>query len=187
LSTFTAAQVKLLIGWKARTFCQKRLHLMVLALLDTGARISEILNLHVNEIDLDNCLVTLDGKGQKQRKVPISFELRKAVFRYTTDLELEGQDYLLGTRKGGKLDRHVMSRDIKRLCERLGFDPPARTLHATRHTMASNFIKAGGSVTILQRLLGHSSITTTMMYVHLNTADLSAAVQRTSLLNGWKS
>ncbi len=82
LPTFTAAQVSLLVNCKPQGFHQRRLHLLVL-ILDTGCRISEALSLHVEDIDLDNLLVTLSGKGQKQRRVPFSLELRKGLFRYT--------------------------------------------------------------------------------------------------------
>jgi integrase/recombinase XerD len=74
--TFTAEQVRKLIGWKPVGRCQQRLHLLVLILLDTGCRISEALDVHVADCDLDNLLMTLNGKGRKQRKVPFSFELR---------------------------------------------------------------------------------------------------------------
>ena len=58
------------------------MHLLCLFLLDTGCRISEALGLRVREIDFENLFVTLDGKGRKQRVVPFSFELRRAMFRY---------------------------------------------------------------------------------------------------------
>ncbi len=80
--TFSETQIKRLIAWKPKDKYGRRLHLLTLFLLDTGCRISEALNLKVREIDMDNLLVTLDGKGSKQRMVPISFELRKAIFRY---------------------------------------------------------------------------------------------------------
>ena len=69
LPTFTTAQVKLMLNWKPRNFYQRRLHLLVLILLDTGCRISEALDVHVSDCDLDNLLLTLAGKGRRQRKV----------------------------------------------------------------------------------------------------------------------
>ena len=61
LPTFTASQIKSLVRWKPRRKAQRRLHVLVLILLDTGCRISEALTLRVREIDMDNMLVTLDG------------------------------------------------------------------------------------------------------------------------------
>ena len=82
LPTFTEQQIRLLVAWKPKSQFQRRLHLLILFLLDTGCRISEALTLRVSEVDFENLLVTLDGKGRKQRVVPFSFELRKAMFRY---------------------------------------------------------------------------------------------------------
>jgi integrase/recombinase XerD len=183
LPTFTLPQVSLLIGSKPKTFCGRRLHLLVLMLLDTGCRISEALSVRVGDCDLDNLLVTLNGKGQKQRRVPFSFELRKAVFRHMREFCQQPQLLLFATGQGCKLDRHVMARDVKRLCKSLGFDPPARTLHAFRHTFAVNYLRRGGSVFHLQKVLGHSSLDMTRRYANLLTEDLQAVHQQVSLLS----
>ncbi|HEV8046323.1 MAG TPA: site-specific integrase [Terriglobales bacterium] len=183
LPTFTAAQVQRLIAWRPRGRCQRRLHLLVLFLLDTGCRISEALTLHVRDIDLDNLLVTLDGKGRKQRVVPFSFELRKALFRYITDQNRKPDLSLFASRNETRLGRRVMLRDVKLRCRRLGFDPPARTLHAFRHTFAINYLRKGGSVFHLQKVLGHSSLEMTRRYANLITADLQAVHERVSLLS----
>jgi integrase/recombinase XerD len=65
LPTFATSQIKSLLKWKPKAKCQRRLHLLILILLDTGCRISEALTLRVREIDMDNMLVTLDGEGSK--------------------------------------------------------------------------------------------------------------------------
>jgi integrase/recombinase XerD len=182
LPTFSASQVKLLVNFKPKGFYERRLHLMVCTLFDTGARISEVLGLNVSDIDLDNLLLTLDGKGSKQRRVPFSFELRKVILRYATDFALEPHMLLLSTRRGLKLDRHIMLRDVKRLCVRLGFTPPARTIHATRHTFAINYLRKGGSVFHLQRVLGHSTLEMTRRYCNVLTEDLQGVHQKITLL-----
>ncbi len=133
LPTFTTTQVKRLVTWKPKRKCQRRLHLLTLFLLDTGCRISEALTLRVREIDMENMLVTLDGKGRKQRVVPFSFELRKCLFRYLRDYERKPHALLLVSRNETLLGRRVMLRDVKLLCKRLGFEPPARTLHASAY------------------------------------------------------
>jgi integrase/recombinase XerD len=182
LPTSTGSQVKLMLGWKPRNFYQRRLHLLVLTLLDTGCRISEALDLRLCDCDFDNLLLALNSKGGKQRKVPFSFELRRHLVRYTRDFCPCAQMMMLGTRKGCRLDRHVMARDVKLLCKRLGFDPPARTLHAFRHTFAVNCLRKGGSVFHLQKVLGHSSLEMTRRYANLMTEDLQAIHQQVSLL-----
>jgi integrase/recombinase XerD len=71
---------------------------------------------------------------------------------------------------------------MKRFCRRLGFAPPVRTLHAFRHTFALNYLRRGGSVFHLQKMLGHSSLEMTRRYANLMTEDLQAVHQRLSLL-----
>ena len=158
------------------------MHLLVLTLLDTGCRISEALGLRVADCDLDNLLLTLNGKGQKQRKVPISFELRKALYRHTREFCPQRHLLVFSTKQGCKLDRHVVSRDVKLHCERLGFDAPVRPLHSFRHTFAINYLRKGGSVFHLQKVLGHASLEMTRRYANLMTEDLQAVHQRLTLL-----
>jgi len=182
LPMFNAEQIRRFIAHRPKGFYQRRLHLLVLILLDVGCRISEALDLKASDCDLDNLLLTLNGKGRKQRMVPFSFELRKHLFRYTREFCPRPDMLVLGTRRGGHLDRHVAARDVRRLCKRLGFDPPARTLHAFRHSFATNYIRRGGSVFHLQKVLGHSSLEMSRRYANLLTEDLQAVHERISLL-----
>lgn len=184
LPTFTTQQVSRLLAEKPKSKPQRRLHLIVLFLLDTGCRISEALGLRVREIDFDNMLVTLDGKGRKQRVVPFSFELRKAMFRYVTEHSRKPDSLLFANRTETQLARHNVLRDVKLLCKRLGFDPPARTLHSFRHTFAVNYLRKGGSVFHLQKVLGHSTLDMTRRYANLMTEDLQAVHEKISLLAG---
>jgi len=183
LPTFTPQQVRLLVTWKPKNKYQRRLHLLILFLLDTGCRISEALNLRVREIDFENLLVTLDGKGRKQRVVPFSFELRKAMFRYCHDCSRTPDSLLFANRTQTKLGRRNVLRDAKLRCKQLGFTPPARTLHAFRHTFAVNYLRRGGSVFHLQKVLGHSTLEMTRRYANLMTTDLQAVHERVSLLS----
>jgi hypothetical protein len=95
--------------WRSDWMCayQRRLHLLVLFLLDTGCRISEALTLRISEIDFENLLVTLDGKGRKQRVVPFSFELRKAVCRYCKEANRTPHQLLFANRTQTKLGRRM--------------------------------------------------------------------------------
>ena len=183
LPTFTAQQIRQLVAWKPKGKYQRRLHLLILFLLDTGCRISEALGLRVREIDFENMLVTLDGKGRKQRVVPFSFELRKALFRYITEFKRKLDALLFANRSETKVGRRNALRDVKLLCKRMGFDPPARTLHAFRHTFAVNYLRRGGSVFHLQKVLGHSTLEMTRRYANLMTEDLQAVHERVSLLS----
>jgi len=183
--TFTAEQVKRLVNWKpkAKHLHQRRLHLLTLLLLDTGCRITEALTLHVRDVDMDNMLLTLDGKGRKQRIVPFSFGLRKALHRFISDFERKPDSLLFATRENIPVRRMTALRGVKILCGKLGFDAPPRTLHAFRHTFAVNYLRRGGSVFHLQKCLGHSSLEMTRRYANLMTEDLQAIHERVSLLS----
>lgn len=182
LPTLSAVEIGRLVKWKPAGFFHRRLHLLVLFLLDTGCRITEALTVRVDDIDMDNLLVTLDGKGRKQRVVPFSFELRRSLHRYARDFNRKPTALLFASRNETQLGRRVVLRDVKLLCGRLGFRPPARTLHAFRHTFAVNYLRRGGSVFHLQKVLGHSTLEMTRRYANLSTDDLSAVHERVSLL-----
>jgi site-specific recombinase XerD len=185
LPTFTAAQIKSLVSWKpkAHRFYHQRWHLLTLLLLDTGCRISEALGLRVCDVDMENLLLTVDGKGRKQRIVPFSFALRKALHRFITEFNRKPDSLLFATRDDTQVDRIAALHGIQLLCKRLGFDPPERTLHAFRHSFAVNYLRRGGSVFHLQKVLGHSSLEMTRRYANLVTADLQAVHERVSLLS----
>lgn len=179
MPTFSAEQVRLLLSFKPKTEFERRLHLLILILLDTGCRISEALELGVDDCDLDNLLLTLHGKGRKDRKVPISLPLRKALFAYLKNR----QGRVFTTHNGTAWTRLNAYLSVKYHCrERLGFEPPPRTVHAMRHTTASNFVAAGGSPFHLMKLLGHSTLAMSNRYCHLSTADLQHTHARVSLL-----
>ena len=178
MPTFTLEQVKLLLAFKPTTDFEKRLHLLVMILFDTGCRISEALEIRIPDIDLDNLLITLHGKGRKDRKVPFSFELRKVLFKYME----RKQSLLFVTANGTRWGRMGALRAVKIHCKHLGFEPPARTLHAMRHTFAGHYIRKTGSLLHLQKVLGHSSLEMSRRYANLMTEDLQAMHPQASLL-----
>lgn len=182
MPTFTEQQIAALVKWKPRRKYERRLHLLMLFMLDTGCRITEALTLHVCDVDFDNLLVRLDGKGRKQRLCPISVELRRALHRFIAENHHPTDALLFATRTGTVWNRRNILRDVKRVCRSLGFDPPARTLHSFRHTFAVCYLRRGGSVFHLQKTLGHATLEMTRRYSNMTTEDLSAVHQRISLL-----
>jgi len=181
LPTFDGTHVARLMHWRPRSTPQHRLQTLVATLCDTGARIDEILGLRWEDVDFDNLLLTLHGKGRKDRKTPMSLELRKRMFLWQRKSERK-VGLVFGTMDGTKQGRRNVLRDVKALCRGLGFEPPARTLHSFRHTFALNYLRNGGSVFHLQKCLGHSSLEMTRRYANLSTADLQAVHEQFSLL-----
>ena len=177
LPTFSLDDVEKIIRWKPKDFYERRLYTLMLALADCGTRISELLSLQWPDVDMDNLLLTIHGKGGKDRKIPFSFELRKALLRFKHEHRL-----VFPTRTGKKLSRRNMLRDVKLVCRKLGITPPVRALHAFRHTFAINYLRRGGSVFHLQKCLGHTTLDMTRKYANLLTEDLSSIHQKISLL-----
>jgi len=141
MPAFTQDQARLLLRYKPKTDFQRRLHLLIRVLFDTGARISEVLGLQSDDVDLDNMLLRLRGKGRKERLVPMSFELRKALFRFT-----DGKHgRIFTTSNGTPWSRIGALRSVKLHCQKLGFEPSARTLHPTLSIPFLRAVAAPGS------------------------------------------
>lgn len=179
LPVFSPADVKKLVAHKPRGFCPTRLHVLVLTLLDIGCRIGEALELRWVDVNFDDLLLKLHGKGAKDRMVPFSFELRRHLFRWQ---QRNRCDLVFCTPRGQRISHRNTLRDVKLLCKELGIQAPARTLHSFRHTFASNYLRRGGSVFHLQKCLGHSTLEMSRRYANLLTEDLSAIHEKISLL-----
>jgi integrase/recombinase XerD len=180
LPTFTVEDIQKIAKHRPKDFCSVRLHVFILMLIDTGCRSGEAMGMRWPEVDFDNMLLKLHGKGAKDRLVPFSFELRRHLFRWR---QLNKWDLVFPSRDGQWLGRRDNLRDVKLLCKRLGIVPPERTIHAFRHTFAVNYLRRGGSVFHLQKMLGHSTLDMTRRYANLNTQDLQDVHERMSLLS----
>ena len=179
LRSLTEAELKAIISFKPKTLTERRLHVLLLTLMDTGLRINEALTLEVRNVDFDNLLLKVMGKGKKERVVPFSYELRKVLYRY---LKGHQSNLVFCKRDGGKIRYDKIRPDFERLMTKLGVKPDG-AFHAFRRTFATSYIRSGGNPFVLQRLLGHSTLAQTNEYVKLVTEDLSVEQHRTSLLN----
>jgi integrase/recombinase XerD len=126
------ATLRLLLSYRPNSFIQWRVHAVVCTILDTGCRIEELLTACVNDFDFDNLLLTVIGKGRKQRKVPFSTELRKVLFRFAkvkvnADVTSE---LMFPAREAGKWELRNARRSYYCLLKRLGH--PSGTRHGDR-------------------------------------------------------
>lgn len=128
LPTYSSTQLQLLLGWKPKKLTGHRLSTLIALLADTGCRIAEALSVHWKDVDFDNLLVLLHGKGRKDRLVPMSLELRRRLFLFQRKTEAK-EGLVLVSQVGTKLGRRNILRDFKQLCRTLGFEPPARCIH----------------------------------------------------------
>lgn len=184
MKTFTDAQVKAIVNYKPKNVYETRLHILLLLLLNTGVRINEALTLHWSDVDFENLLITVSGKGNNPRIVPFSVELRKHLYKFKKSAKFEFKfELVFATRTGGKLMYDNLRRGLNTLIDHLGIEGYDGSFHAFRRCFATSYIKSGGNPLILQRLMGHTTLKQTNEYVQLITEDLSAEHQRTSLLN----
>jgi integrase/recombinase XerD len=180
LATFSSQHVAKLIHWKAVGRNQTRVRVAALTALDTGLRVNELLCLTRLDVDLENLMLRVKGKGNKHRLVPMSIELRKLLYRH---LALHKHAIVFCTRDGCKLTQSNLLRDFKGGCEKLGIVGVRCSFHTLRHTFAVGYLRAGGNLFYLSRILGHTSVKTTEKYLQsLGVEDLLAVHDRLSLL-----
>ncbi|GAB3703805.1 site-specific tyrosine recombinase XerD [Corynebacterium nasicanis] len=142
-------------------------------LYGTGARISEITGLRVDDVTDHDGILRITGKGDKQRLVPVGSKAVEAVEAYLVrarPLLAQGKSHalLLNTR-GGALSRQSAWAILKNAAARAGLDKDISP-HTLRHSYATHLLEGGADVRVVQELLGHSSVTTTQIYTHV-TAD----------------
>jgi integrase/recombinase XerD len=180
IQTFSEEQIKRIVNWKPQDFYEWPLYALLCLLIDTGIRIEEALTLMRDKVDFENLLITVKGKGSKERIVPMSLELRKVPFRFAQKHKF---DVFFPTRYGGRLEYHNILGDFKDLGKRLGIQGVRVCFHTLRHTFAVNYVRNGGNLFYLQKALGHETLQMTRRYTELNGDDLKIMHTKTSLLN----
>ena len=154
------------------TELQLRDRAMIELLYSCGIRVSEIINLRLSDIDLDEELIRFIGKGNKERIVPVSNTAKKYLIKYlnAARYKIEGErksDYVFLNKNGVKMSRQGFWKILKRYSEKSGFDKNLYP-HIFRHSFATHLLEEGADLRIVQELLGHSSISTTEIYTKLD-------------------
>ena len=157
------------------------------AILETlyscGLRVSELVNLKVQNLFLDIGFIKVLGKGMKERLVPIGTKAAECISiymkEYRTNLNIsEGfEGYLFINRRGKNLTRNMIFIIVKDLVKKAGLNKNISP-HTFRHSFATHLIEGGADLRAVQELLGHESITTTEIYTHLNKNYLKEVVNK---------
>lgn len=165
-------------GWRDRA--------ILLALLDAGLRASELCDLCVEDYDQKTGKTHVrHGKGSKARYVWLGEVARKAVWRYLAERgAVQPEEPLFATRSNGHMDRDGLRHMVQRCALRAGVKDA--TCHRFRHTFAINYLRNGGTVLELQRLLGHERMDTLRIYAELAEADLENGQKRASPADKWR-
>ena len=155
-----------------------RYFLIILLLIDTGLRISELASITLANIDLAQSGIRVLGKGQKVRFVPLSPETRREISRFLKAsrprLSPPQSQYLFATPDGNAIAVNSVQQYLRRLGRNAGLEGVRVTPHVLRHSFASAYIANGGNPFTLKEILGHSTLAMTMRYVHLQPSDLQA-------------
>jgi integrase/recombinase XerD len=152
-------------------------------LIDTGCRVSEALSLTRKAIDFDNLQVVLQGKGNKQRRVPISLECRKRLYQW---LNTHDFDLAFCTNAGGKLHYDNVRREFLDILKAVKVEKSEGAFHALRRYFGKQYIRAGGNPIYLQRVFGHSSLQMTSKYIDADEESLREAHRALSPLERLK-
>ena len=146
------------------------------AILETlyscGLRVSELITLRISQLYLNDEYIIVEGKGSKQRLVPISPQAIDEIYRYmqvraTQPIQAGEEDYLFLNRRGRHMTRQMVFYIIRNTCELCGIKKVVSP-HTLRHSFATHLLENGANLRAIQQMLGHESITTTEVYVHLD-------------------
>jgi len=144
---------------------------MINYFLATGNRVNTVVNIKLCDIDWENDYIKLTTtKNRKQQVIPMSHSLKGILEEYLKYRVGEAEDYLFCTEDGKQLIRSTVSNSVYDYNKKRGVE--LTSIHAFRHTFAINSVKNGIDVFKLQRLMGHSDISTTKIYVNLADEDL---------------
>lgn len=141
-------------------------------LYGSGLRVSELINVKLSNINIDKKYILIEGKGSKQRLVPLSDESLKQlnywlIDRNKLDIKPKCEDYLFLNRYGRPLTRVMILVIIKDLAAKAGIKKTVSP-HTLRHSFATHLLEGGANLRVIQMMLGHEDLATTEIYTHLN-------------------
>jgi integrase/recombinase XerD len=144
---------------------------MLEVLYATGVRVSELINLKLSQINLNQGVLRIIGKGDRERLIPVGDEaqdwLREFIAGPRVEILLERQtDYLFPTRRGDRMTRQAFWHIIKRYAKKAGVTKKLSP-HTLRHAFATHLLNNGADLRVVQLLLGHSDVSTTQIYTHV--------------------
>ena len=158
---------------------------IIMFIYSTGARVSECVNVKITDIDSKRMQVNIqEGKGLKQRKVPLSPILLKVLRKYVK--EFEPQEYLFEGAKG--TGSHLGITAVRAICKNARYltskIKKLYTPHTFRHSFATHHLEEGTNLLVIQRLLGHTCLSNTLKYLHVQQLKLDKVINPLDTLAG---
>ena len=170
-NVLTVDEVDRLLDIECKTKFDYRNKSMLELMYGTGLRITELLDLKLNDFDLENCVIRCYGKGSKERIVPIGEYTMESLVNY---LEIRNEllrkrscEYLFLNNLGGRLSRFSFFKILKKMLTEKGIHKDVSP-HSLRHSFATHMLEYGADLRSIQELLGHSDIATTKIYTHIS-------------------
>ena len=143
----------------------------------TGLRVSELVNLTLNNIDFTNCIIRIVGKGNKERIIPLGeysmYYLNMYMDVRNSLLKKEVCDALFVNNHGKKITRQGFFKNLKAILKEKGLDEEVSP-HTLRHSFATHLLNSGADLRSIQEMLGHSDISTTRIYTHVSDNKLNS-------------
>ena len=183
----TIEEVDNLLDIRTSTAYDLRNKAMLEVLYASGMRISELCNLMMSNLFLEDGLIKVMGKGSKERLVPINDTAIKALEEYLQFgrnelLGIHTCEYVFISSRHTKITRQAFFKFLKQLCQEKGIHKNISP-HILRHSFATHLLANGADLRIVQELLGHSDISTTQIYTHLSTEKLEQEYEYHPLLH----
>lgn len=156
---------------------------MLETLYSCGLRVTELITLKISDLFFEEGFIRVLGKGDKQRFVPITIETQKYITVYRNlvrnhiSIQKGFEDTLFLNRRGKQLTRNMVFLIIKDLAEKAGIHKKVSP-HTFRHSFATHLLENGADLRSIQQMLGHESITTTEIYMHLDKSFLKEVVEK---------
>jgi len=156
---------------------------MLETLYSCGLRVSELVNLKISDLFFEEGFIKVSGKGDKQRFVPVAPSTIKYITIYISEIrphvnvQKNYEDFVFLNRRGKNLTRAMVFTVIKKATEKAGIKKNISP-HTFRHSFATHLLQGGADLRAIQQMLGHESITTTEVYMHLDRNDLAKTIKK---------
>ena len=170
--TLSIDDINKLLDFKLKDSFSYRNKAMLELMYSSGLRVSELVNVKINDIDNELCVIRVMGKGSKERIIPIGDYAIKYIDIYSKEhrnklIKKQYNDYLFLNNHGKKMTRQGFFKIIKNIAKiqniKTEFSP-----HTLRHSFATHLLNGGADLRSIQEMLGHSDISTTQIYTHVS-------------------
>ncbi len=160
---------------RVETVAGRRDRAILETLYATGCRVSELVGLNLSDLDLEDGIAVLTGKGSKQRMVPVGSAAISAINEWLRDrieLIIPGLDAVFTSLRGNRLTRQAVFEMVKTTADKAGLSQSGVSPHILRHSAATHMLEGGADLRTVQEILGHASLGTTQVYTRITASHL---------------